>query len=187
MTCGLCGASAQQKLQAWLLGLRSPLSLQCRYQLTRPHRSTPTCKAACSPPECQAPIYKDTWNQEWVTHGSLGAPAVSTPSLKVINPRSGEVASTRRALEPDSPQCLLEGPKPSTPCSGGSPFHTCRSGLCGSISFTTWPCCTKMACESPSHATCRVWPATSAHTPVVPLCSRCQERGVSEAPGWGPG
>lgn len=56
---------------------------------------------------------------------------------------------------------------------------TCRSGLCGSISFTTWPCCTRMTWESPSQATCRLAPVMSAHTPVVPLCSRCRERGES--------
>lgn len=63
---------------------------------------------------------------------------------------------------------------------------TCRSGLCGSISFTTCPCCTRITWESPSQATCRVFPAMSAHTPVVPLCSRCEEKAkrvrASQAP-----
>lgn len=121
MTCGLCGASAQQKLQAWLLGLRSPLSLQCRCQLTRPHRSTPTCKAACSPLERQAPIYKDTWNQEWVTHGSLGAPAVSTPSLKVINPRSVRWQAPGGPLNPIHPSACWKGPSHLHPAVEGAP------------------------------------------------------------------
>lgn len=45
---------------------------------------------------------------------------------------------------------------------------TSRSGLWGFISSTAWPLLTSMTWESPSQATCSIFPRMKVTTPVVP-------------------
>lgn len=47
-------------------------------------------------------------------------------------------------------------------------FLTSRSGLWGFISSTAWPLLTSITWESPSQATCSIFPRMKVTTPVVP-------------------